>query len=88
MMSDIPWAVAWYGNHQCIWLTANYRKEFFEINDFLKTVNALYLTRRTTDKPFFTEWVGGTLGGWERSFLMETLANSGVPPGFPLRIVA
>jgi hypothetical protein len=22
MMSDVPWAVAWYGDRQCIWLTA------------------------------------------------------------------
>ena len=88
MMSDIPWAVAWYGGRQCIWLTANYRQEFFKINDFLKPVNALYLTRRTTDKPFFTEWMSGALGSWERNFLMESLAKSGVPPGFPLRVVA
>ena len=23
MMSDVPWAVAWYGHHQCVWLTLN-----------------------------------------------------------------
>ena len=28
MMSDVPWAVAWYGNHQCLWLTLNAQEEF------------------------------------------------------------
>jgi hypothetical protein len=27
MMSDVPWAVAWYGDRQCIWLTARFQDE-------------------------------------------------------------
>jgi len=26
MMSDVPWAVAWYGRHQCVWLTLTRRR--------------------------------------------------------------
>jgi 4-amino-4-deoxy-L-arabinose transferase-like glycosyltransferase len=88
MMSDIPWAVAWYGHRQCAWLTANYRPDFFEINDFLKPVHALFLTRRTTDKPFFSDWMRGVGGSWERNFLLETLLRENPPAGFPLRVAA
>ena len=44
MMSDVPWAVAWYGQRQCVWLTLNAQDDFFAINDNLKPVQALYLT--------------------------------------------
>jgi hypothetical protein len=27
IMSDVPWAVAWYGDRQCIWLTARLRDD-------------------------------------------------------------
>jgi hypothetical protein len=33
MMSDVPWAVAWYGQRQCVWLTLNAQDDFFAIND-------------------------------------------------------
>jgi 4-amino-4-deoxy-L-arabinose transferase-like glycosyltransferase len=46
-MSDIPWAVAWYGQTQCIWLTLNSYSDYFAINDYQKPVSALYLTPRT-----------------------------------------
>ena len=46
MMSDVPWAVAWYGHHQCVWLTLNCQDEFFAINDYMKPVQALYLPRK------------------------------------------
>ena len=48
-MSDIPWAVAWYGQRQCVWLTLkctpdakdpNTHEDFFAINDYLKPINA------------------------------------------------
>lgn len=48
-MSDVPWAVAWYGQTQCIWLTLNSYSDYFAINDYQKPVSALYLTSRTFD---------------------------------------
>ena len=56
MMSDIPWAVAWYGNRQCAWLTLNCQSEFFALHDFVKPVHALYLSRVTMDGRFLTVW--------------------------------
>lgn len=54
IMSDVPWAVAWYGQRQCIGLTLKHRgrpgerhrDDFFAV-DALKPVSALYLTART-----------------------------------------
>ena len=51
MMSDIPWAMAWYGNRQCVWLTQNAQSEFFAIHDFLKPVRGLYLTPANHGQP-------------------------------------
>ena len=59
MMSDIPWAVAWYGNRQCLWLTLNAQSEFFAVNDLLKPIRALYLTPQTMNSrfsQFSSEW--------------------------------
>jgi 4-amino-4-deoxy-L-arabinose transferase-like glycosyltransferase len=47
IMSDVPWAVAWYGERQCVWLSNNDQDDFFAINDYVKTVSALYLTMKT-----------------------------------------
>ena len=57
MMSDVPWAVAWYGRRQCVWLTLNAQDDFFAINDYLKPVQALYLTPETMDGRFVSDWV-------------------------------
>lgn len=84
LMSDIPWAVAWYGKRQCVWVTMNWRKEFYEINDYQKPVQALYLTQRTTDSRFLSNWVRGENQGWA-TFLFEIIVRKEVPAGFPLR---
>lgn len=84
MMSDIPWGVAWYGKRQCVWATLNWRKDFFEIHEFHKPVQALYLTQRTTDSRFLSNWVGGENQGWA-TFLFETFVRKAIPVGFPLR---
>jgi 4-amino-4-deoxy-L-arabinose transferase-like glycosyltransferase len=86
MMSDIPWGIAWYGQRPCVWLTANYKKDFYEINDVLSPISAWYVTRRTIDKPFYADWFKGAEDGWERSFLKDTLLRQQVPREFPLQI--
>jgi 4-amino-4-deoxy-L-arabinose transferase-like glycosyltransferase len=84
LMSDIPWAVAWYGRRQCLWMSANGKQDFFEIYDYEKGIKGLYVTTRTTENKFLAGWMRGDRQGWE-SFLMETLARHEVPAGFPLR---
>jgi hypothetical protein len=84
MMSDVPWAVAWYGDRQCVWLTLNSQDDFFAINDYLKPVRALYLTPNTMDGRFVSEWVRGGERSWG-VFLMDVILRQQNPAGFPLR---
>jgi hypothetical protein len=84
VMSDVPWAVAWYGNRQCVWLTRDAQTEFFAINDYLKPVSALYLTPLTMDAKFVSDWVQTPDVSWG-SFIVDALIKNKIPPGFPLR---
>jgi hypothetical protein len=94
MMSDIPWAVAWYGDRQCVWRTlyANpapdkprqWQESFYAINDALKPINALYLTPESLDSRFQSQWLRAGESSWG-DFTINTLLNKQVPPGFPLR---
>lgn len=84
VMTDIPWAVAWYGRRQALLPPLNGQKDFFRISDYMKPIHALYLTPRTTDTRFISTWVKGDEQNWCK-FLFETIARSEVPTGFPLR---
>jgi len=84
MMSDVPWAVAWYGQRQCVWLTVNAEDDFNAINYWMKPIQALYLTPETMDSRFVSDWAGR-----ERSwggFVLSVVTQNQIPPGFPLRI--
>lgn len=88
MMSDIPWAVAWYGDRQCAWVTPNDDEQFYKLHD-VKKVQALYLTQRTTDRKFLTHMVLEEKS-WER-FVADAWmqyitrgAYEGLPNNFPL----
>jgi len=93
MMTDIPWAVAWYGDREAVWLTlnataspddpTNWQESFFAINDQLKPIHALYLTPRSLDARFQTDWIRGGQLSWGR-FIMGTLGGGQVPGSFPL----
>jgi hypothetical protein len=84
MMSDIPWAVAWYGDRQCTWTTINSKYEFFQFNDYVKPVRALYLTLNTLDGKLFTECLQGGVDSWG-NFVFKTVAANQIPPQFPLK---
>jgi hypothetical protein len=84
MMSDVPWAVAWYGHRQCVWLSLDAQTEFFAINDYLKTVSALYLTPQTMDAKFVSEWVQTRDFSWG-NFIVDSVVKGNIPPGFTLR---
>lgn len=83
-MSDIPWAMAWYGERQCVATTLNAGKAYFELSDVHKTVDGLYLSSRTCDAKFISNWFGGTERGWAELFL-QTFVLRQVSRGFPLR---
>lgn len=87
LMSDIPWAVAWYGDRQCSHLTLDYDKEFYTVNDDIKPVSGLYLSPATLDKPFLSQILRPTIKNkksWER-FVFESLSRGEVVAGFPLK---
>ena len=84
MMSDIPWAMAWYGNRQCIWLTANAESQFYAVHDFIKPVKALYLTPQTTDSRFLSGWVRAGEHSWA-AFVLEFIIRRQVSAKFPLQ---
>ena len=85
MMSDVPWAVAWYGRRQCVWLTLNAQDDFNTINYWLKPVQALYLTPETMDSRFVSDWVKTRYYSWG-GFILQVVTQNQIPPGFPLRI--
>jgi hypothetical protein len=91
IMSDVPWAVAWYGNRPCVWLTLNAtptlnsstHEDFFAINDRRKPINALYLTSSTIDGRLLTDWLGAGESSWG-NFVMDVVLRKEVPATFPL----
>ena len=83
-MSDVPWAVAWYGDRQCTWTTINSQYEFFALNDYLKPVHALYLTLGTMDARLVTECLQGGVDSWG-NFVLKTVAANQIPSQFPLK---
>ena len=84
-MSDVPWAVAWYGHRQCVWLTLNPQDDFNAINFWMKPVGSLYLTPETMDSRFISDWGKASDKGWG-GFILQVVTQSQIPPGFPLRI--
>ena len=83
MMSDMPWAVAWYADTKCIWLTRNLEPDFYTINDQHKPINGLYLTPITTNGRFVSDMVRNTSWAWGRLHMDITLRQN-LPKGFPL----
>ena len=83
MMSDMPWAVGWYADKKCLWLTKNLDPDFFTINDRYKPINGLYLTPITTDGRFVTDMVRNSNWAWGRLHMDVTLRKN-LPKGFPL----
>lgn len=90
IMSNIPWAVAWYGQRQCVWLTLAVQddddlpEDFFAINDYLKPVSALYLIPQTLNTRLLSQWARPDNHSWG-NFVLQCLANQRVPPYFPLK---
>ena len=95
-MTDLPWAVAWYGDRHCVWLPLKYRSgsdekgsdDFFGVYRRLP-VSALYLTARTlksVDAGSITQYGSRSeaAGDWT-SFALGTYLQGEVPAGFPLR---
>jgi hypothetical protein len=81
MVSDIPGAVAWYGDRQCGWLPLDDDRQFYEFNS-LKPIKAVYLTQRTTDERFLSQMMAEPKS-WGH-FVVECEGHGEAPAGFPL----
>jgi hypothetical protein len=84
MMSDVPWAVAWYGRRQCIWLTQNANVDYQAVDYYIKPVSALYLTPEVMDAKFFSGWVTGDEKSWGKFIVQDVMQNQ-LPSNFALR---
>jgi hypothetical protein len=90
VMSDIPWAIAWYGHRQSAWLTLKALPESNEtihedMTAFHKLhgpVRALYLTHQTLDQRFITGMQGSD-ASWG-NLVLQIIETRAVPPDFPL----
>jgi hypothetical protein len=85
MMSDIPWAVAWYGDRQCLRWTRNPDEDFYRIHDYDKPVNALYLSPKALDSRFLSGLLKRPGSRWGRPFLVNVMALQEIPKEFPLK---
>ena len=83
-MSDMPWAVAWYGQRQCLWLTRDAQTDFYAINDYLAPVKGIYFSSLTMDDKFLSNLARGEADSWGRLMLNAGMMNQ-FPNGFPLK---
>jgi hypothetical protein len=91
-MSDVPWAMAWYGQRQCVWLTLkctpdpkdpDTHEDFFAINDYQKPIKELYLSPAGMDRRLLTQWIKSSEVSWG-TFVLNIQMVRKVPDYFPL----
>ena len=87
VMSDQPWAMAWYGDQQCTWTTLDCKSEFFQLNDYIKPVHALYLTFNILDAKMWSECLMGGKESWGK-FTLSFAVASQTPTKFPLNFAS
>jgi 4-amino-4-deoxy-L-arabinose transferase-like glycosyltransferase len=79
-MSDLPWAMAWYGDRRTVWLPTTV-DEFYEIHDFVapRGISFIMLTPYMLNQPFQTEITRGQYKGW------ANVIRGDLPANFPLK---
>jgi len=82
MMSDMPWAVAWYGDRECVWCTWDVDREFIALHR-ARPIAALYLTSVTLDRKLVSELERGENKLWGM-LATEAIVNGEIPVAFPL----
>lgn len=81
-MSDAPWALAWYGNRDAVWLTWDLGPDASTI-DQARQVKALHLTQLTLDRRLVSEQIRDS-EPWGQ-FAIDVLVREEIPDGFPLK---
>jgi hypothetical protein len=77
LMTDMPWATAWYGNRASILLPGSV-DGFFEIHDYHQRISAIYFTTLTRDKAWIRDLKTGEYKTW------LPILEGRVPRDFPM----
>jgi len=80
LVSDIPWAVAWYADRSAIWEPFE-EKDFLLINDNVKRASGIYLTQETLLQQKVLDMVSGYQRYWIQMFDLQRFP----PRDFPLQ---
>ncbi|MEM9446400.1 MAG: hypothetical protein AAGA18_13735 [Verrucomicrobiota bacterium] len=72
MVSDIPWATAWYQDRVSLWLPHKKEEELFEINSSIHELTSMLMTPYTSGKSLM-EIRNGEYKEWEDLILLEKL---------------
>ena len=83
IMSDMPWAVAWYAERKSLWLPETVQ-DFIDLNDYKKlngAVVGLYLTPVSGNKGFIRDIVKGEYKEWAPFITRNVTARE-----FPLKV--
>lgn len=75
--TDIPWATAWYGERVSVELPSTLNG-FYDINDYVQRVSAVYFTPQTRDLPYVRSLKTGPYKTW------FPVMEGRLPPDFPL----
>lgn len=82
IMSDMPWAVAWYADRRSLWLPTAVN-DFVELNDFNHLggrIIGLHLTPVSGNRPLLSEIAKGEFGEWAPFITRNVTARD-----FPLK---
>jgi hypothetical protein len=81
ILSDMPWAVAWYADRRSLWLPIQ-RKDYLSLHAFqtLGPISGLYLSPLTGNRSFWEEIARGEFSDWTPFVLHQAEV-----PDFPLR---
>jgi len=93
-MSDMPWALAWYGQRQAVWQGGP--ASFPEINDYLKPIKELHLTTISLEKTDVRElpdwllanqrsWGALMWQGWQQ-VLPDLMKGTGTSTNWPKNV--
>jgi len=89
MMTDMPWATAWYGQRQSVWVTLDTGEkptdDFYRIYDEHKQIKGIYLTQLTTNDKYL-DMRQSRESVWGR-FYYQAAVREKLPGGFPLKVV-
>jgi hypothetical protein len=87
IMTDMPWAVSWYGYRPAVWTTLrvqdDFKDDFFAIHVYQRPVWAVYLSPLTANAPMKDKFVSDPDFAWGR-FYLDVFLRRNIPTGFPL----